>query len=150
MSSNPFEALAESQIANPVKSRMKAVETRRANREKAEKELEEQDILTRQWRRWRKKRLQALLDGPFGKDVRGLIRFMDTMTLSSAPAFLKVVTEATWAKEMSLNERHELLSVISARITKLRLKEGLPPFDDALFDEPPKAFEIIKEYLGVH
>ena len=146
---NPFEALADAQIANPVKSRLKAAETRRDKRARAEKELAEDEILTRQWRRWRREKLDALLAGRHGADIKGLIRFMDTMTLSSAPALLTLIERAAWIRNLSEDERHDLLTVIGSRITRLRIKAGLPPFDDGLPGDPPKAFEQIKDAFGV-
>lgn len=147
--SNPFEALAEAQIANPVKSKLRAIETRRTNKARAEKELEEEDILARQWKRWRREKLDALLAGYHGKEIRGLIRFMDTMTLSSAPGLIKLVERSAWIQELSPDARYDLLRVISNKITRLRTKAGLPAFDDSLPGEPPKAFEQIKELMGV-
>lgn len=146
---NPFTALASEQIANPVKSRMKAVETRRARSAQAERDLADEARLLKLYKRERKKQLQALLDGPFGDDVRRLMAYMRTMSLDSAPSLVGLVKRAIWVKALSEDHKYILLRLVSHGIAKVREKNGLAPFDDGVFGEPPKAFETIKQVIGV-
>lgn len=146
---NPFERLAAEQIANPVKSRMKAAETRRARSVEAEKKLAEDDKLLSLYRAARRKQFEALLAGPHGREIRGLISFMRTMTLSSAPALIAFMRKAAWVQALSEDERFVLLGLVSHGIARTREKAGLPPFDDGLPGEPLKAFHQIKEIVGV-
>lgn len=149
MTDNPFSRLANDQIAARVKSRMKAVETRRARSAQAEKDLLDEAQLLKLYRRERKKQLQALLDGPFGPDVRELLSFMRTMTLSSAPALIALVRKAVWIKALPEEHKYILLRLVSQGIARVREKNGLEPFDDGVYGEPPKAFHLIKNAMGV-
>lgn len=149
MTDNPFSRLASEQIAAPVKSRMKAVETRRARSAQAEKDLLDEAQLLKLYRRERKKQLQALLDGPFGPDVRGLLSFMRTMTLSSAPGLIALVRKAIWIKALPEDHKYILLRLVSQGIARVREKNGLSPFDDPLPDQPDKAFQTVQKIIGV-
>lgn len=146
---NPFEALADSQIVSPVRQRLQRAEDRARRAAEAEKELRDEEKLGKLYRRWRKQKVEALLAGEFGREVKDLLSFVRTMTLSSAPALITLVEKAAWIRSMPLDDRHSLLQEIGHRITLLRLREGLPPFDDALPGEEPKAFETLKELVGV-
>ncbi|HEX2554218.1 MAG TPA: hypothetical protein VHL98_10980 [Microvirga sp.] len=146
---NPFEALADTQIVAPVKQRLKAAEARASRAAEAEKELRDEEKLGRLYRRWRRQKVEDLLTGSFGREVKGLLGFVRTMTLSSAPALIRLVEQATWIQAMPLDARFDLLQEISRLITLLRLREGLPPFDDDLPGEEPKAFFQIKDLMGV-
>lgn len=115
----------------------------------AEQDLRDQGKLLKQWRQWRRDKLQALLDGPHDREVRELVGFLNRMRLSSAPALIEQIEQADWIHRLSDGDKHDLLGVISTRITGLRLRNGLPPFDDGLPGDPPKAFEQIKELMGV-
>lgn len=149
MTDNFFSALAAEQISGPVKSRLKGVETRRARSAQAEKDLAEEAQLLKLYRRERKKHLQSLLDGPFGADVRGLMAFMRTMTLSSAPALVGMVRKSIWVQALPEDHKYILLRLVSHGIAKVREKNGLAPFDDGCWGEPPRAFEQVKQIIGV-
>lgn len=149
MTDNPFSRLAADQIAAPVKSRMKAVETRRARSAQAEKDLLDEATLLKLYRRERRKQLQALLDGPFGGDVHELLRFMRGMTLDSAPGLITLVREAVWIKALPEDHKYILLRLVSHGIVRVREKNGLAPFDDEIWGDKPKAFSQIKQIIGV-
>lgn len=146
---NPFEALAGAQIVAPVKRRFQRAEDRVRRSAEAEKELRDEEKLGKLYRRWRRQKVVMMQNGPWGKEVKDLLSFVRTMTLSSAPALLTLVERAAWIQAMPVNDRHDLLQEIGRQITLLRLREGLPPFDDALPGEEPKAFERIKEMMGI-
>lgn len=147
---NFFDMIAEAQTPAPIRRKEKRAEDRRALKEAAEKELEEQEALLRQYRAWRAERKQALLDGPHGKDVRGIVQFLRTMTLSSAPGLLKLIERSAWIRTMSASDRADLLNIIGSSIVRLRVRSGLPEFDDEIpFAEPPKAFSQIKQMMDV-
>lgn len=149
---NAFETYAD--IAKPQwqRSKERAVEKRRetiALKTEMEKRLDERDLLTKLYRQQMAERKQALLDGPHGKDIRGLLAFMRTMTPSSAPALIKTVERATWLRNADLETRYGVLSLINRSIANLRKREGLMPFEDALPGEEPTASEQIKLLLEV-
>jgi muconolactone delta-isomerase len=146
---NPFEQLAAEQTSNPVKAKQRAAEKRRAKSAQAEKELEDEGKLLVLYRRYKRQQVQSLLNGPRGPQVSALAAIMRTMTLESAPGLIRYARGSAWVTELSTDEKHILLGMIGRAITKVREKAGLPPFDDGLPGEPPKAFERIKTILGV-
>jgi muconolactone delta-isomerase len=139
---NAFTEIGARQISAPVKARQRAAAKRR---EKAkEKALAERDDLLRLWKRWRHERLEALLAGPYGESVRELLAFLQTMSLDDGPQLIEFVSAGDWHRT-DPDTRFEILSLINTALTTLREQHGLPPFDDALPDEEPTAFLIIRE-----
>lgn len=148
MSANPFELLAESQTPAPVRRKLDKAEKRAAAAKAAEQEMKDEILLSKLYKRWKDAKRAALLAGPHGKEIKGVISFLETMTLTSAPTLLKIVDGSAWLQSLSMNERHDLLNIIGLGIARCREKAGLPPFDDGLPGEPPKAFEQIKLTMG--
>lgn len=150
---NAFESYAD--ITKPAwqarqeRSAAKRQATIAARKTEAEKAMDERDLLTKLYRQWKAKQKQALLDGPHGKDIKGLLTFLRTMTPSSAPALLALVENAAWLRNADLDTRYQVLSLINRGIANLRKREGLMPFEDALIGEEPTASEIIKNLLEV-
>lgn len=147
---NFFDQIAAQQIPAPVRRKMDRAEKRDQAKQEAEREQKDQDTLAKFYRQWRRDQREALIAGPFGRDIRGLLQFLDTMTLSSAPALLGLVERARWIQRMPTSDRADLLSLIADRIARCREKAGLPPFDDEIpWCEPAKAFTTIKTQLGL-
>lgn len=146
-----FDAFAEAVKPQWQRSRensvAKATQTRA--RTKAEKQLDEDEVLERMWRAGKKQQRVELMAGPHGKEIKGLMTFLRTMTLSSAPALIAFIERATWIRAAPTDVRHAVLEIVAKGIGDLRVKEGYERFDDALWDEPPKAFHVIKELVGV-
>jgi hypothetical protein len=141
MTANAFLDLGDKQIAAPRKARMRAAEKRATKKDKAEIECED---LRRAYVQWRKERREALFAGPHGVAARELNRFLRSMTLDRADALVKFVRAGNWQRA-DADTRFEVLSLINDAITGLRERHKLPPFDDALPDEPGPAFIIIRE-----
>lgn len=147
---NPFLALADAQIVRPVKAQALRATLRLERRNSAaEKELAEDRQLTAAYHKYKREQRQAILDGPYGEPVRALVAFMRGMGLSDADALLERVSGRPWVEAMSIDERFVLLGMIGDRIVKVRERNGLAPFDDALPGEPAKIFELIKAELRV-
>jgi hypothetical protein len=152
---DPFSALAEALTPNPVKTRRKAVETRRtraadrSRAQQAEKDMEDEGKLLVLYRRYKREQVTALLNGPFGPQVAALVTIMRRMDLTEAGELIRHIQDATWIKLLSPNDRFILLGMVGRAITKLREKNGLPPFDDGVWGENPKAFEKIRNIIGV-
>lgn len=147
---NAFLDHAQAVTPRPVKSRLKIFKSYTdapMMPTKEEKAQREKHTLLRGWRKWRREREEIVLAGPHGKDVRGLIAFCDTMTLSSADALVRLVRDAAWLRSADADTRFEVLSMISARISKLLTVNGLDPLDDPIDDAPPNAFLQIREIL---
>jgi len=139
---NAFLDYAEKQTPATVKARQRAAEKRRATA--AEKALTERDDLFHLWKLHRQERLEALLAGPHGAAARELVAFLQTMTLDDGDRLVELVRAAGWA-HVNADTRFEILSLINASITALRERAKLPPIDDALPDETPTTFIIIRE-----
>jgi hypothetical protein len=139
---NAFAELAEMQIVNPVKARR-----RTAHKLAQQNALQERDQLCRLWQKWHQERVDALLAGPCGDAARVLIRFLETITLEQGSELIALVRNAYWS-EADSNTRFLILGLIDSRIAQLREQHGLAPFDDALPDEPPTVFQIVREVMA--
>lgn len=147
---NFFDQIAEAQTPAPVKRKIDAAEKRARAKAQAEQELKDEQILSKLYQRWKKQKRDALIAGPHGREVKGIVSFLDKMDLSSAPALISAVERSRWVDAMSVNDRHTLLGIISTGIVRCREKAGLPPFDDEIaWCEPPKAYSQIKTLLGL-
>jgi hypothetical protein len=137
--SDVFTAFAEQNTPAAVE---RAVAKRRDKAK--EKALAERDDLLRLWEKWRRERVDALLAGPYGARAQSLIAFLETMTLDQGPQLIEFVRAADWHRT-DPDTRFEILALVNHALTALREQHGLPPFDDALPDEEPTAFIIIRE-----
>jgi hypothetical protein len=142
-----FLELGERQVAAPRKARMRAAETRAARKKTAtETALDERGQQVRAWRRWHREQLDEALAGPHGRTLERLLRFLESMTLQSAPALVELVRSENW-KSADYVTRLVALHEINGAITALRERHGLAPFDDGLPGEPATAFGLIKDLL---
>ena len=139
---NAFIDFGEKQMSPAVKARQRAAEKRRATA--AEKALAERDSLHQLWKVWRKERVAALLSGPRAAAAQGLVAFLQTMTLDDGDRLIEFVRAADWARA-DADTKFEVLSLINATITALRERAGLPAISDALPDEEPTTFIILRE-----
>ncbi|ACL57461.1 hypothetical protein [Methylobacterium nodulans] len=114
----------------------------------AEIRLREDEQLSKLYRAWKRQKLEALLAGPHGEEIRDLDRFMRRMGLADGPALIARVEAAAWIQEMDADARHDLLSLIGRRIALMRERNGLEPFNDGVPGDPPRAFERIKTLMG--
>jgi hypothetical protein len=148
---NPFDAFAEAVKPSWAKSReraqAKAAETRAKS--KAEKTLDENEMLERLWVAGERQRRRDLLAGQFGVEIKALMAFLKSMTLDSAPDLIATVESAAWMKAMSNNDKIQVLDMIGQRIDRIHRDEGLDPPDDALWDEEPRARQVIKDMMEV-
>ena len=109
------------------------------------KELEEQSYLLRQWRRWHRERVEALLIGPHGVALDALLTFCKSM--NGPTALIDYVKAGPWC-DADADVRAEILSILDVFITQRREELGLPPFDDPpLPNAPPNAFLILRMLL---
>jgi hypothetical protein len=138
---NHFLAVADRQVAAPVKARRRAVETRGA------KHAVHRDELGKAYRRWRDECRGALLAGPYGDAARRLMGFLEVIGLHDGAALIRLVESGHW-RSADFDTRHELLALIGSAVISSRERYGLPPFDDALPAEPPNAFLLIREALA--
>jgi hypothetical protein len=138
-----FIVLGERNTPAAVKTRMRAVETRR---EKAKaKALQERDDLFHLWQKWRRERLDTLLAGPYGTEIQALLEFLRTTSLDDSLRLVDFIRAGNWHLA-DADTRCEILGLINAAITTLRERAGLKPFDNGIPpDEEPSTFLVIKE-----
>ena len=116
----------------------------------AEARLREKDKLSAAYNRDRRRRIDALCEGEHGDRVKELARFLRRMDLTSGRELIARIEAADWAQGMPPSDRHLLLSIISGAIRLMRERNGLPPFEDPLWDDPPNVFQQIKAILKVN
>jgi hypothetical protein len=88
-----------------------------------------------------------LLEGACAADFEKLIRFLDQMTINTAPALVEAVKNSVWLSEADQKVKEDALWLIDTTIVSLRVKAGLSPFDDPIFEAAPNAFQIIRKVL---
>jgi len=137
---NAFLEFAEKHTPASVKARQRATAKRRAT--EAEKALAERDDLFRLWKRWRRERLETLM-ATHGDAAQELVAFLQAMTLDDGVRLVEFVRAAGWERT-DADTKFEVLSLINAAITALRERAELPPINDALPDEEPTAFLILR------
>jgi hypothetical protein len=119
-------------------------------RSKQQKALAEQRIEFRQWKRWRRERLEALLQGPYAEPAQALLTFVKTMT--SPTALIDFIRSGPWG-DADADVRFEILALVDAVIIRRRERMGLPPFDDSIGNRPLNVFLLVRELLaptGIH
>lgn len=147
---NPFEQFAEDVKPAWVRKR-EAMKARRAGetiaKTRSEKDQEERNALLRDYRAWKRDQLDAVLAGPFGKNVHGLRQFLRTMTASSAPALVKLIERAAWLQAAPTDVRSIVFRLVSAAIERVRGNEGLDPCDTDGLPGQPTAADLVRGTL---
>ena len=87
---NPFEQIAEQQIAGPRKTRQRATK----KRAKAD---EERGAQLRVWRHWRRQRLETRLAGAHGANIRTMLEFLENIKLNSASELITMIRSGPWS-----------------------------------------------------
>jgi hypothetical protein len=116
----------------------------RRKRTRTDKQIE-QRIELRQWKRWRRERLETLLAGPYAEPAQALLTFCKTMTGPSA--LVDFIRSGPW-NDASPDVRFEILALVDAVIIQRRERMGLVSFDDALPGEPDNVFRVLRELLA--
>jgi hypothetical protein len=145
MTSDPFDTFADASIVAPRKARIRAAETR-AERKRQEA-LEERNKLFRLWQRWHRQQVEQLRAGPYAAAVHELAGFLEGLSFTSGWELIELVRRGPW-RDADPDTRFQVLCLIDAALMQLRERHDLPPFDDALPDEPPTVFQIIREELN--
>jgi hypothetical protein len=146
--SNPFEDLADHGMTAPVKAKIRAAEKRAAMKPTAqEQESIDKRRLLRTHSRWRRRQIKEHLARPYWVEFRELAAFLRKMTINDADRLVDFVKRATWLKSGPYAARFCALMLVGDTIARLRIRNGLPPFDDSLPGEEPTAFEKIRDEL---
>ena len=153
---NPFEVVADQQQNAYSKARDRAAEKRLAKlvvKSEADapmvanKEHFEKQALLRHFNKAMTQRRLDLLNGPHGREIKGLLQLLDSLTASSPPALMSYLAKCQWFVGADYSTRHDILWVIDTAIMRFRVREGLSPFDDGLPGEAPTVFRIARHHL---
>jgi hypothetical protein len=143
--SNAFASFAEENKPAHVqrKERISA-----ARRERAmERAQNEQTELNKIAAAWRRARLDELLAGPYGHQIKALRSFLRTMTLDSAPDLVALIAGADWLHECDADTKFDCWHMVSRAIGNLRLRNGMAFADDPLDPDETNAVLDIRRAL---
>lgn len=90
------------------------------------------------------KRRKVLTSGPYAGTAEALVAFLKQLTLSDGERLIEMAM--VWQSAPS-STRFLVLQLIDEAMINLRLMNGMPPFDDPLWDEEPNAFLTIRRLL---
>jgi len=141
---NLFERYAENTKPRFVRRRERATAKRRQT---LKSKMIEQSQLERQYKALSAERRAELLEGPYSFEFRGLLSWLDEMTLRDGAALVAFVQALNWLRKAPKPVRQEALILISRAIIRLRERHRMPPFDDGLPWEAPTAFVRVRELL---
>jgi hypothetical protein len=110
-----------------------------------ERELREDNPkLLHAWRQWHADELAEALAGPHGTVLNGISALL--ANLHSADQFIAFVAAQDW-RNIDGTLRAIALYEIDQAIMALRVRRGLPPFDDPLPGAPDNAFLTIRSII---
>jgi hypothetical protein len=115
----------------------------------AEKQIAEDNAQFRRYNRAKAAAYKTALAGPSSGLVKRLHDELKHLDIEQHPMILLALINATDWCLIDQETRYTILSMIDDAITRLREQNGLPPFDDAIFDEEPTVFQICKAKLGM-
>lgn len=152
---NPFEALAESQLTGTQKAKHRAAEKRAIKKEEArvrklsplEKKQQEQAKLLSLYRGYRRKLRQGIVD-QHGSDFAALMRLVRNSHPDKESAIHDHVARSQWLLDADEDTRMATLSYINASFASGRVRDGRAPIDDPLWDEPLSPFLKIRKLLA--
>lgn len=140
---NPYLELAERQQLQHARRH-----ARRVAAVREEKQQDDQDQQLKLYRKSKRADLTSLLENPFiGDKVKALMAFLKTLGPNSADVLVDYVDNSEWLKNADINIRQACLSYISLAIMRVRIQQGLAPFDDAIGEEPANAFLLVRKML---
>lgn len=95
-------------------------------------------------------RRAKLFEGENGEHFKKLNTFLRNLTINDAPKLIEGVENSIWLSSADQKTKEDALWLIDSTIIGLRMKSGLPPFDDPLIGQQPNAFlQIRKTLTGV-
>jgi hypothetical protein len=101
-----------------------------------EKELADNSYLLRQWHVWHREQREEAVAGPHGALVELLLDILRELTLHDGARLVEFIRAQDW-NSVDYNVRLVCLHELNAAITRLRVKAGMPPFDDGFRPNAP-------------
>ena len=103
--------------------------------------------LIRAWRAWHQEQLAEALAGPHGAQISELMTLLGRLEPSSATPLLAFIRRSDWSS-VSYDTRLTVLHQINDRITRIRERHGLSPFDDGVPGSRDNVFQIVRSILA--
>jgi hypothetical protein len=136
---NPFELYAER-----VKPRHETRRERIAAKRKSRREIAALQERARREKAYRDE--IAKTSGELAPEVQEILDDLDRLAkASTGRAFLERLEQAL--PYLLVTARPQILTSVTRMITARRVAAGLPPFDDPIFDQPPRLFQHVKALL---
>lgn len=117
---------------------MKPTPMEQAQRDKGE--------LLANYKRAKKAEHQAMLDSEHGAAYGRMMAIVKRLP-DSAPELVGHLSKG-WIDALSRDQKHTVLSMISAKIIRVRELDGRSPFDDPLMGEPDNLFLICRKLIN--
>jgi hypothetical protein len=153
MTQDMFEAFGDTLIAAPVK-RMRESEARRAAKKAEKPPMVLQGLEKKQaekakqmirYRQWKAEVREGMSRGDYGREIIDLFKLMRSRT--RAIDYVNFVLGAKWMLKCNEDVRTTLLGYLGHAMALQNVRNGYPPFNDALPGEPSGAFLIIRKHL---
>lgn len=145
---NPFEALAEAQVAKVVRRKEAAAEKRRATMAaKAAERREERDVLGRSYAADLKRaREKAFNENRHGPDLVRLQADMGRFGAGDAATIVEHARSLTWLQDADADARFWAVRIVGERVAAIMVEAGKDPLDDPL---PPKTnvFHTCRDHI---
>jgi len=104
----------------------------------------------RRYQALRQEQREAIAKGSYSEALGELVGYLDTLSLRAGGGAELVGFVRQWCQIHAPSPElcHEALHLIAGAIVSLRESEGLPPFDDPIFDQSPNVFLKVREMLS--
>jgi hypothetical protein len=118
----------------------------------AEKAVKEQSLLYRRYRAAKKEQFEELfatpVHGPLLRKFNSTLGHFDIEDADRMVAFVRERTRV-WLRAAPQDIRFAALQMVGHRITRIRQRAGLAPFDDPLPGEDPDVYQLCREAIGL-
>ena len=120
----------------------------RLRQKKLAEVMAEKRELELRYRAVKQEERERLIAGPHGQELGCLIAFLEQLAPSRGADLVAYVAGLDWLKSADADLRFTALHLIAGAITSLRESQGLPPFDDPIFDERLSVFIKLRAMLA--
>jgi hypothetical protein len=117
----------------------------------AERALKERDQQYRLYRAAKRQQYEELFADPVhGERLRKFQATLNHFGPGDAKAMIAFVADSNyaWLRNAPPDIRHAALEMIDSRIQRIRIRAGLPVFDDPMPHQPDDVFQICKKELA--
>lgn len=159
MTMNPFEAMAERQMtgAAKAKDRVKQKWADKREAKEAAKHMKPSPLMQKQmdaaalmkdYRKWRNSIKQGMIE-THGSDFAELMRMLRNLSWRNSENVIEYIKRAAWLQRADETTRFETLRFVDASFCRSRVREGLPEFDDGMWDGPPSYCMRLRTILRI-